>query len=446
MQNQINLLTSEFYTTLESVGKYAGKPTPDRSKIIEIVQNKYEEILIAEQDDYKYTLVGGGLLVEDGRRIYFQVRKNGRRTYIPVVTVAEDGVTCTLNLNDHTVIEALFTVWVKDNLSKYKIREEQTFHIKKLFALVAGYANHFLTKAGFTGTDLVQVNQQAQKDYLNSCKQIDLYCYATPSLENHTFEQMNRLILECYAMQENSKSNSCMTKSGGDWTRCGRDFHSGNYQSCYSKGNEWIHPFQAYATRDWKFLFVSKHAPEQVLNWNKDKSPFIARAIAFNDNAYNKESEQQWYIRRGNVCYGAREIAEPVFQHFFKGSENTDGCQIKLYHNKYSDMVMPYVDGANQICGVVDYGYTVTVESTGEVLQFDVAQMGDNEGDEMYVSCGGYAIADRHCREVYCEVTGNDIPEDDAEWISELDGWVSSDFVNSDGELDGLAIFRYFRR
>lgn len=438
--NNENVLTEDFYKELEFVGEHKNAPSIDTGLLRGVLLAKGSKD-ISSDPDRCLCLQNYFMQVRDFRYLGFVVEINLRDgTYFcPIARLEDDGLHCVVELDNIPPSLEAVEKWIEDNAKKFKIRIGDTVHIKKVIRMMEALFKPY--------ADEIILDQNKLKEYINGCNRQILYVYATPSLDNYSFEDMNRLTLECYAVQENSSSTSCMTKKGGDWRKIGADFRTNLFQDCILDNGVWVHPFHTYNTRDWQFVFVSKHAPEKVLNWNDEsKSPFIARAIAFNNNAYSEEA-QKWYVRHGNVCYGAREIAKHAILAHYPQSDDTSGCKIRLYNSRYDDRIMAYIDGDYQYAGVISNNNTEeTAEETaeGKTIYYDIAVVGEKDG-EGWENTSGTAIAEAKYHYEFCEIMSEDILADEAVWISALEGYVHRRFTNFSGELDGLAIFHWFK-
>lgn len=448
----MNVLSKEFYKALICKGEYEREPefnttlatkvvTKPLGRAITLFNDERTRITFLDEEPLYFSahsIIALYCYVDEGEGATLSYSK-----LVPFAKYKKDGITIELdevNLNSEHM--ANVKAWIEKNAKKFKIRVGQPFHVKKLFAMITAMLRDFAEKdkeiRGIDEAVEIKFNQQMMKEYLTSCNTETIYIYETEMLGSKTFAEMNRLILECYAVHENTNSNSCMVKRGEDWTKIGADYNNYCFPQCFNNG-VWIHPFQAYNTESWKFAFASKYAPEKVLNWdNESKSPFIARAI-LNDYSNGKGD---WRINDDTICYGAREIANRAYSELYQKSSSRYGSSIRLYRTDNNCVVMPYIDGNDQSAG--DLNCYETIIHDDVELTYTIGDIGEDH-DDVWESTGGYVIADAKQRYEYCEILNEDIPAEHAVWISSIEGYVHFDFATSDGELDGLALFCYFR-
>lgn len=280
--------------------------------------------------------------------------------------------------------------------------------------------------------DLLQFDEVKLKTWIESRKPVTGYAYQIDTY-NMSRDTMNEVIKEIYAVHERTNTTSCMVK--GSLERVGLDYYDGH-----------LHPFHAYRAKFWSLLLVSEHAPDKVMNWSEDTTPFRLRAWGYTNvtNHYREgvivstEEKVTYANRYGDMTY--RDVLGKVIER----EGNLFSCEVRCYEDRNSgSYIAPYVDGDYQQLYLG--GYTRTDEDGDEYILGEIQdEDGDCEG--MYKPDHSTGLLTPVERYVTCAVSGEEILESDAIWAEQINDWVSCDFWNGiQDSLDVSAIISYFR-
>lgn len=265
-----------------------------------------------------------------------------------------------------------------------------------------------------------KINEESLKYWLESRKTKTGYIYRV-NTAGMTKDEMEATIAEIYAMHRATNTSSCMVKGDvEDENGVGLDYYTGH-----------LHPFHAYRADNWGVIFVSRHTPEVVKNWDREKSPFVARAWSYFDG--------DDYTYASN--YGDA-VAKKLIGATVRRNTNLEGAKIRCYVYSEDAYIAPYVDGDCQLI-YIDAEYS-TVHSDDNGDEYILGTISEDGNFEPSHSEG--LVTRREVREK-CEIYREDFPEEDMVWSNDLEGYVHQDFWDFGNEcLDGYAIYRYYNR
>lgn len=302
-------------------------------------------------------------------------------------------------------------LWNKQ--SKYKARNG-TYKVLNFARAVVDAVN------AYHGVEYLEVKEKNYKDFIERTKEYIVYFYGTSTGDKWDYDYTNRIIAECYKINDRTNSNSCMTK--GELFGIGSRVYDDAFQD-----SRYYHPFHAYRTEDWRFVFATTLPPEDVQGWDKESTPFRARAIL---HSYDED----WgYVK----CYGSVDMFDTAYKLKFIPSDETLNQEICLYRNDYYDYVMPYVDGDCQTASIIDCSC-----EDEDGAEYALAVISDKADDNvLYGSKDGGYIAEQIVLEGYCLINDEQYSIDNLVWIDELDGYVHEEYCSC-GELDAEALAR----
>lgn len=263
-----------------------------------------------------------------------------------------------------------------------------------------------------------KINEESLKYWLESRKTKTGYLYRVDTA-GMTKEEMEATIAEIYTMHRVTNTSSCMVKGDVDCENgVGLDYYTGH-----------LHPFHAYRADNWGVIFVSRHAPDVVKNWDKEKSPFIARAWSYFDG------DDYTYVN----SYGDT-MANRMMITFVRRNTNLEGVKIRCYEYSDDAYIAPYVDGDYQNIYINEEGATVHSDDSGD--EYVLGVISDDGNFEPSHSEG---LVTRKERREWCEIYREDFPEEDMVWSNDLEGYVHQDFWDFNRDcLDGYAIYKYY--